>query len=54
MSPDTTASDPYLRSEAENEISMANYWFEPETVSIEVGGRTMTIETYLEPASLGP
>jgi polyribonucleotide nucleotidyltransferase len=24
---------------------MANYWFEPETVSIEVGGRTMTIET---------
>ena len=24
---------------------MANYWFEPQTVSLEVGGRTMTLET---------
>ena len=24
---------------------MASYWFEPESVSLEVGGRTMTIET---------
>ncbi|MEO1983483.1 MAG: polyribonucleotide nucleotidyltransferase [Fuerstiella sp.] len=24
---------------------MANYWFEPKTVSLEVGGRTMTLET---------
>ena len=24
---------------------MASYWFEPESVALEVGGRTMTIET---------
>jgi polyribonucleotide nucleotidyltransferase len=24
---------------------MANYWFEPTTVSVEVGGRTLTLET---------
>ena len=24
---------------------MANYWFEPTTLSLEVGGRTMTLET---------
>jgi len=24
---------------------MANYWFEPQTVSLEVGGREMTLET---------
>jgi polyribonucleotide nucleotidyltransferase len=26
---------------------MANYWFEPTTLSLEVGGRTMTLETGL-------
>ena len=26
---------------------MANYWFEPTTVSVEVGGRTLTLETGL-------
>ena len=24
---------------------MANYWFEPTTLSLEVGGRKMTLET---------
>ena len=24
---------------------MASYWFQPETVSFELGGRTLTIET---------
>ena len=24
---------------------MANYWFKPETVTMELGGRTLTIET---------
>ena len=24
---------------------MASYWFQPETISFEIGGREMTIET---------
>ena len=24
---------------------MASYWFQPETVSFELGGRTLTLET---------